>query len=395
MVSTVVFRLRGLMGALMMLLASGRCVYAQSEYLSPLSFTSVIELTGGDSGRHITTFDPLVNARSRIVLRFKVDTLAAKEEANGARVAFLESTDLRALTGERTNLLKERDLLRSAVSAPDSARALLSDLREKIGSVEKELALLREAQELGWPAYEITVEARVIPRQGQPFDMPVSGYTTVREEIQEQPGKEAENESALDGGSATIERRTITTSVETRFFRLVCDSDACEKLEISTNTVQNAVVDLSAADLKEGDRVRVTVTNHSPVLSSLTWEFEIRNMGVRRNESPTVLFIKRTDSPSGQNQLESNFKPAPGVSLLFGYTSRSRFWNWLGLEIGINGSFVDFVDNQSLEVGVGPAVSLLGGSIQATIGWNLNVDAGRFYWSLGFGFLDIAAQISN
>ena len=112
--------------------------------------------------------------------------------------------------------------------------------------------------------------------------------------------------------------------------------------------------------------------------------------GCYANIAPSFLFIKRTLEPVGIAE-KTNFKPAPGVSLLFGWKARKcKFWDCLDPGIGINVSYLDFDTTKEFELGVAWLVSIFSSKpyvLQYGQGLNLHADECKEYYFIGIGFI--------
>ena len=278
----------------------------------------------------------------------------------------------------------------------DSAKSKWEELKNKLqGNVEQPVKNIQELMTLGQEqiilkskGYEISISARVYPQKGEPFDLAVNGYTSV------------ETQENNDTG------RTVTTSMDLRPLRV--EINALTDEIFIKDDITDAVIELPEDKLTSGDRIEINVTNHfGTAPQRLTWRLKVLDTGLHVKQDATLLLVKRSQETKkeGQNgsdgdidnelELESNFKPAPGSSFLFKLTTRNSTINFIDPSIGINGSFLDFRSDKDLEIGIGPVFSVFNGILQVSVGWNLNVDSDRFYWSLGLGFLDIAGKLKE
>lgn len=248
--------------------------------------------------------------------------------------------------------------------------------------------------------YQISVSARFYPKdskekESEPFALEVEGYSSIK--------------AVNIGGKGKTTREIIVNRrlyrVDMRMGELVLED------EISEGSVE------LPRRLDEGDQAEVTITNHAiDRPRSWTWRLEVRDMGVHLKQDNTLLLVKRLGSPGSINssggedkidkksgpkqageekELESDFKPAAGVSFLFKYTARSRILNSIDPGIGVNASFVDFRKDKDLELGVGPVLSLFDRAFHFNLGWNLMVDSKHFYWSIGIGFLGVSDKVKE
>jgi hypothetical protein len=351
-------------------------------------------------------YSTIVDTDSRLAVHFKKDpvmTKAVTEEQKSALIDFQKSA-------EYTTLLKKKT---DAENVEMEAREAKADKEE----ITEKAALLKQVEDLiasktldvlyGLPGYDITVTARVFPKNGEPFDINVTNYSTVkRTEAKNEPATKsdsAKNKKEDDKTSDAKEQQvvsTVTTTVEHRLYRydLRLRADLPEepgKLEL-VDDIADGIIDLAKEKLNDGDRLEVTVTNYQGTMTRVfTWLLELEDCGLKIKQDATLLLVKRTGNPSGSQELENNFKPAPGSSFMLQIVTRNRAVNFLDPRFGINGSFLDFRKDKDLEIGVGPAFSIFNGIVQVSAGWNLNTNSDRFYWALGLGFLDIAGKIKE
>ena len=252
--------------------------------------------------------------------------------------------------------------------------------------------------------YEITITARVYPKEGEPFDINVGNYSTVTVTQQKLEVSKKEKGSAKVTADKKAKEpkpetvRTVTTSVERRPYRLASRLrlDDLSRFEmVEEDEIVDGVLELGKEKLSDGDRLEILVTNYHGSVTRVNWFLELRDCGLKIKQDATLLLVKRAGEPKGVNDVDSNFKPAPGSSFLLRVVTRNRALNFIEPSFGINGSFLDFQKDKDLEVGVGPTVSIFNGIVQFTVGWNLNAPSDRRYWAIGLGFLDIAGKIKE
>jgi hypothetical protein len=258
-----------------------------------------------------------------------------------------------------------------------------------------------------WPGFEFSIEARVVPKQGPAYDLPVQGFTTVA--IKEDTTHRSADSTRVagGGGGSTITRsQEKNTTIEAYRLnaRILGGQESSPDVHLSVlDELTDGVIELGGLNLGEGDRVLVTVTNHYPRDRSITWFLNVRDIGVHTQTSPSALLVHRVGEMPLQSgtkdldtlELRSVLEPAPGASFQLSFTSRSPGWNFLHPALGINGTFVDFRKDKSIEVGLGPVLTLFDGILQASYGWNLSSNRRTHYWSIGLGFLDLASRLSG
>jgi len=285
----------------------------------------------------------------------------------------------------RIEIRFNRDLMRESISF-DEKRKKLENLKkyfvDRNIKEETELrALYIQQFLLESTGYQVSVSARVVPKSGVEYDLPVEGYTSIVKSVNEDK----------DGKKKTM---TLDTILDRRLFRLDVDADT-EDLKI-VESIPDTTVFIPETKTSDGDRLIITVTNYHGISpKSSKWELELSDIGLYTKQEATLLLVKRRGDAVGDKDIENNFKPAPGSSFLFKWKSRNNWWNIIDPAIGVNGAFLDFRSDKDLEVGLGIVISLFNGILQFNYGWNLNVKDNRRYWAIGIGFLDISGKIKE
>ncbi|WP_396637043.1 hypothetical protein [Maribacter sp. R77961] len=133
--------------------------------------------------------------------------------------------------------------------------------------------------------------------------------------------------------------------------------------------------------------------------------YELRQTGWQVKISDSFLLVNRIDEPTSEESSSlspSNFKGAPGVSLMLTYRrdgkkDSNRLVNFLEPSIGANVSYVDFSTEDDIEVGAGLVLGFFNNKIFLTGGINLNMtgngETSPYYWGVGFSFANIASKI--
>jgi len=274
-----------------------------------------------------------------------------------------------------------RDLMRKSLSY-DVKRQDWEKLKEQYveKNIEKDSPLraaLIQQFLLESVAYQMSVTARVISKSGVEYDLPVEGYTSLTEIVNEKADQ----------------KKTIMI-MDRRLLCLDVDADT-ENLKV-VESLPDTIVIIPDTKTADGDRLVITVTNYHGISpKSAKWELELSDIGLYMKQEATLLLVKRLGNAEEDKDLENNFKPAPGSSFLLKWKSRNKLWNFIDPAIGVNGSFLDFRSDKDLEVGVGIVFSLFNGLLQFNYGWNLHVKDHRQYWSIGLGFLDITDKIKE
>ncbi|MEO0525939.1 MAG: hypothetical protein AAFZ89_01865 [Bacteroidota bacterium] len=158
---------------------------------------------------------------------------------------------------------------------------------------------------------------------------------------------------------------------------------------------------LEESKRRNNDKSTETIQKVLPIGS-----YEIRNTKWEVKISDSFLLVNRINEPSqsDDNSISpSNFKGAPGASLLLTYRRdggiRNKLVNSLEPSFGINVSYVDFSTEDDVEVGAGLVLGLFNNKLFFTGGVNLN-RTGRdetrpIYWGIGFSFTNLASKIAK
>jgi len=164
-------------------------------------------------------------------------------------------------------------------------------------------------------------------------------------------------------------------------------------------------IDLRECRAKEGDILKISVLwyiNNDTTTMPLELElasYEIRQVGWRLKVSDSFLLIDRISKPDNEENFSpSNFKGAPGATLMFTYGNNGYNNNLikrLEPSIGFNVSYLDFYTTQDLEIGVGAVLGILRNQIFFTLGYNLHASTNGEYFGVGFSFANIANQIKK
>lgn len=132
--------------------------------------------------------------------------------------------------------------------------------------------------------------------------------------------------------------------------------------------------------------------------------YELRNTNWKVKIADSFLLVNRIDQPDTNEDTDvspSNFKGAPGVSLLLTRrndgSDKNSVVNFLEPSIGINVSYVDFNKNDDVEIGAGLVLGLFNNKIFFTGGINLNGtgqdEDSPFYFGVGFSFANLASKL--
>jgi len=183
---------------------------------------------------------------------------------------------------------------------------------------------------------------------------------------------------------------------------------------------------LDDAKAQDGDSLKVTVRVQNPdgqgTGNKVPFYVAVKKYGIKLHWASSFMFLKRlniTDADAqpkadGTTLSKVNYAPSPGMSYGFTYFKRGdsagdKFARVLAPTIGMNVSFMNFKDpgfdlvknmftntkGTDVQVGAGPVFSLFNNKLDFTYGWNLNVDRKRNYFGIGFGFIEIAKELTK
>jgi hypothetical protein len=211
---------------------------------------------------------------------------------------------------------------------------------------------------------------------------------------------------------------------------------------IFVGSLKDADVLVSQTGANDGDDILITIWNNQNTQTkqrALTIRLRARRFGVVRRITDSFLFINRlgasqassnaaiaaaskrassgTDTASANTADPAQFVPTAGVTLGWTYYARTdKFWRFVEPGGGINVSFPQFkstitsftpsgtagtastvtVQQQgSVDVAVGPVLTLFDNAVQATLGWDLTAPKKQFYWGLGFSFISLIQKAAN
>jgi hypothetical protein len=121
-------------------------------------------------------------------------------------------------------------------------------------------------------------------------------------------------------------------------------------------------------------------------------EIAVERIGLNGRVGAHVVFAKRHHEPGG-GVPETNFEAAPAASWTLHLRARGdgffpSFWNTVDPGLGLNVAALQF-ENDGVEIGAGPHVTILGDLLQAGYAWNLNVDEDRGYFFVGIGLTEL------
>lgn len=161
-----------------------------------------------------------------------------------------------------------------------------------------------------------------------------------------------------------------------------------------TDELINAEVILNNGDIEKGDIILIEIQNliDGKRTERFIKKFEVVKLGWNPSISTSFLFIKRVWEPDGSIE-KTNFKPAPGSTLLFVWKTRNnKFLDCIDFGCGVNVSYLDFDPAKEFELGLSALFSIFSTTlfpIQFGYGTNLHADVCKDYYFIGIGFLSV------
>jgi len=160
--------------------------------------------------------------------------------------------------------------------------------------------------------------------------------------------------------------------------------------------------------LQEGDKLKIMIAFEEKEENSDDWKtlsqdevkFRLKKVGLKFYTHETLAFFR--------DSFSRNWKPQPGTSFTFGFTpyvtgrtrglSRlvGRAWNFFDPRFGINLSLLDFDQDTSLEIGLGPVMALLKGTVYIGVGWNCTTSRRKNQYAFfGISLTEVTAILKS
>ncbi|MFA5911088.1 MAG: hypothetical protein WC815_20125 [Vicinamibacterales bacterium] len=178
-------------------------------------------------------------------------------------------------------------------------------------------------------------------------------------------------------------------------------------------TAPGTFISLAALGVQPGDRLYLKITN---IRNQLDMDYitEVGEFGWNSRVADSFLLLRRlkvSEQDEKDGVKDVNFRPAPGVSFGWVYTSRTNaFWRAVAPGLGYGVSFTDWSDpafdpatgkfakgteSSKIEIAAGPIVTLFDNTLQLSFGWNLNVRQDRRYVAIGFSFFKLSEKLTS
>lgn len=170
--------------------------------------------------------------------------------------------------------------------------------------------------------------------------------------------------------------------------------------------IRPVTLSVARLDLDKGDRVSIQVSLTPDFTGQATFDFVAAPWGWRAPLPRVKDVITFVDSPDPG----SSFAPRPAVSALWNFYGKSpklkSKWRTIAPGFGITAAFLDFNNDQAIEVGLGLTVSVFDDLIHFTYGYNLQeefelevapgelVGRGREFFGLGVSLSKVVQQVT-
>jgi hypothetical protein len=342
---------------LLILLESSKCL--GQDKLNPDYFIKLQKRT--DAKIDSLKLDPLltyIKPGTNIKIKFLENKM---REAIGWDSSENLLRQLGSLNALKESLQEERDKkIEEAIASDTSVKnGIWRKFEQKIDDqVTKPQIKLVESR-----AIKLTVKATITLKNGKTYDVTVPNYCNV-----------------IPTGDTMI-----VSSITQRVFGFSSEEGFKDR-------IVNTEIDLVQEHLSENDMVKLELeTDDGGMKRTYIKRFLISEYGWKLEFPPSVLFIKRIHEPkdsTGKEINPSDFKPAPGGSMLFTYKPKGGLGNQLlGLSFGLNVSLLDFEVDKNLELGVGFVIYWPNRLVGAGYGWNLHASEKKSYWFISLDFL--------
>lgn len=178
-------------------------------------------------------------------------------------------------------------------------------------------------------------------------------------------------------------------------------------------TAPGTFISLTALGVQPGDRLFLKITNIRNQ-ADLDYILDVGEFGWNTRIADSFLMLRRLKVTKEDEELglkNINFRPAPGVTFGWVFTSRDNaFWRAVAPGVGYAVSFTDWSDPAfdsaagkfakgteagKIEVAAGPVLTLFDNTLQLSFGWNLNVRQDRQYFGVGFSFFKLSEKLTS
>jgi hypothetical protein len=301
--------------------------------------------------------------------------------------------DLKTLrsTGETSSATPE-DAILSVLSVPDNAMTTLTD---RVGKLTTAAQTVLEGIRSAYKVLRSTLTVANLANEAQQL-LQALGETTddafqgLIAEVKKYPEVYARiSEFFFSLLHAAQESRVAAASKDDKV-----DPRVIERM---LNKIVDTEININNTPPDSGDTIHLQVELIGPTddqTISHEQDFAVQRFGLYNKLDAHLIFVDGIDEPG--TGPETNFEAAPSASWSLHYRMRERgndaycwaeCFNTVDLGIGFNVAALQF-ENDGVEIGVGPHLTLFGDLLQFGFGWNLNVHDDREYMFVGIGLVE-------
>ncbi len=209
-------------------------------------------------------------------------------------------------------------------------------------------------------------------------------------------------------GASKLSNDSIIKIIKTNR-KFVSDALALEASEILTKNLYTATIDLLKERASEGDflYLKLVIEEYDKRDDKKTPDrmikktfpigrYEIRRTGWQLDVFDSFILVNRINENRDMSGAvsPSNFKGAPGASLMFTWRkddrAKQKFWNTVQPSVGLDVSYLDFSTEDDVEIGVGLIFGIFDNNIHGILGINLNStgpnESSPYYFGVGLSF---------
>lgn len=277
------------------------------------------------------------------------------EETIGGETIRLSDTDIRAIVDRRSIIRIVFD-------------------KEKLGEIARILGEQASRGE-GPEGIFLRIEAYVNPKDAERYPVPVEKYSTVQKktEAPRTPLPEESGASRADKvGKIIYEVYYHEKSLQ------LYDSETGEVID----SIVDTYLDFSSLNLREGDRVYLIISDVETqyYISKI---FEVKYFGPKVYATTPMIFTSRLSNKGDTTS------PSVGTTVVLKLVSRNAKWLEDWLHFGINVAFLDFDPTQTIELGLGFALTFYKDYFEIGYGYNLSMEEDAQYWYVGLNVVNL------
>ena len=350
----------------------------QINKTSPEYFTFIIEVPHKGDNRLIGSKDlipvktnAIIDQQSDLLIRFNKKLMKEAIDYDSALQNAKLINEYKISDGVNLKATKEQELN----DIPDSLvgedrKNKIRAINDKFKNLEKTKLSQIGINNLEANIIEITIEAQIIPKRGNPFYIPINDYYM----------KQDLNKENNENNDAENKRQETFVKMSRKFGF---------DYSIEKDEVVDRRILLSDYQIEDGDRIKLIIRNESNAEEFVS-TYLIKDIGIKKNIVQSLIFTRRANIDT------ETFIPVPGVSLIWNYNPRdSKFWKHIDPTFGLNVSYLNYEPNKEFEIGLGITFGLFGNSIYFTYGRNLHAEKDNYYIGIGIGFIEALGNLSN